>query len=162
MPRVKIGPALPDRKTLDVEIARLRDLDVGELRSRWHTVFGRRAPSPAPPPAVSRSGLPASGRSAGRPGWREPAPARSFGVSRGRRTARRGPGRRLPNSGRAPCWAANGTARCNGWRCWPMALPGTARPIRACRRSPSRSPAPAGTDRSSSACGTSHRRSRQS
>ena len=28
MPRVKVGPALPDAKTLDVEIARLRDLDV--------------------------------------------------------------------------------------------------------------------------------------
>ena len=40
MPRVKIGPAQPDRKTLDVEIARLRDLDVGSLRARWHTVFG--------------------------------------------------------------------------------------------------------------------------
>ena len=66
MPRVKIGPALPDRKTLDVEIARLRDLDVGELRARWHTVLGRRAaPSPAPTSPVSRSGLPASGRSAG-------------------------------------------------------------------------------------------------
>src|SRR5205823_6218224 len=34
MPRVKIGPALPDRKTFDGEIARLRDLDVGALRSR--------------------------------------------------------------------------------------------------------------------------------
>jgi hypothetical protein len=44
IPRVKIGPALPDRAKLDVEIARLRDLDVGELRSRWHTVFGRPAP----------------------------------------------------------------------------------------------------------------------
>jgi hypothetical protein len=43
MPRVKVGPALQDRKTLDVEIARLRDLDVGELRTRWHTVFRRRA-----------------------------------------------------------------------------------------------------------------------
>src|SRR5262252_1903171 len=42
MPRVKIGPALPDRKTLDGEIARLRDLDVGGLRSHWHNVFGRR------------------------------------------------------------------------------------------------------------------------
>ena len=42
MPRVKIGPALPDRRTLDSEIARLRDLAVGELRSRWHNVFGRR------------------------------------------------------------------------------------------------------------------------
>jgi hypothetical protein len=43
MPRVKIGPAQPDRKTIDVEIARLRDLDVGALRARWHTVFGRRS-----------------------------------------------------------------------------------------------------------------------
>ena len=48
MPRVKIGPALPDRKSLDVEIARLRDLDVGELRARWHTVF-RRKPTPRLP-----------------------------------------------------------------------------------------------------------------
>jgi len=44
MPRVKIGPAQPDRKTIDVEIARLRDLDVGALRARWHTVFGRPSP----------------------------------------------------------------------------------------------------------------------
>ena len=29
MPRVKIGPAQPDRKTIDIEIARLRDLDLG-------------------------------------------------------------------------------------------------------------------------------------
>jgi acetate---CoA ligase (ADP-forming) len=28
MPRVKVGPAPPDASTLDVEIARLRDLDV--------------------------------------------------------------------------------------------------------------------------------------
>ena len=33
MPRVKIGPALRDREKLDIEIARLRDLDVTELRS---------------------------------------------------------------------------------------------------------------------------------
>jgi len=45
MPRVKIGPALPDREKLDVEIARLRDLDVGQLRSHWHTAFGRPAPA---------------------------------------------------------------------------------------------------------------------
>src|ERR1700686_3092795 len=45
MPRVKIGPALPDRATLEIEIARLRDLDVGQLRSRWHTAFGRPAPA---------------------------------------------------------------------------------------------------------------------
>ena len=44
MPRVKIGPAAPDRETLAVEIARLRDLDIAELRNRWQTVFGRRPP----------------------------------------------------------------------------------------------------------------------
>jgi Protein of unknown function (DUF2924) len=48
MPRVRIGPALPDRKTFGVEIMRLRDLDVGALRSRWHTVFGRRPPPHLP------------------------------------------------------------------------------------------------------------------
>jgi hypothetical protein len=45
MARVKIGPALPDSKTLEVEIASLRGLDLGDLRARWHTVF-RRWPSP--------------------------------------------------------------------------------------------------------------------
>jgi hypothetical protein len=43
MPRVRIGPALPGREQLDVEIGRLRDLDVGELRNRWHAVFERPA-----------------------------------------------------------------------------------------------------------------------
>ena len=45
MPRVKVGPALPDGSTLDVEIACLRDLDVASLRTRLHNVF-RRPPSP--------------------------------------------------------------------------------------------------------------------
>ena len=49
MPRVKVGPAPPDRKTLDVEIARLRDLDVGALRARWQDVFRRQ-----PPPCLPR------------------------------------------------------------------------------------------------------------
>ena len=49
MPRVKIGPAIPDRKSLDVEIARLRDLDVVELRIRWQNSFGR-----PPPPHLPR------------------------------------------------------------------------------------------------------------
>ena len=49
MPRVKIGPALPDRRSLDLEIARLRDLDVCKLRSRWHTVCRQR-----PPPYLPR------------------------------------------------------------------------------------------------------------
>jgi hypothetical protein len=48
MQRVTIGPALPDRKALDLEVARLRDLDVGKLRSRWHTVFGRSPPAHLP------------------------------------------------------------------------------------------------------------------
>ena len=48
MPRIRIGPALADRKSLDAEIARLRDLGVSELRSRWHTVFGRQPPPHLP------------------------------------------------------------------------------------------------------------------
>jgi hypothetical protein len=44
MPRVRIGPAPPDREALDAEIARLRDFDIGGLRSRWHAVWGRPAP----------------------------------------------------------------------------------------------------------------------
>jgi len=48
MPRVRIGPASPDRQTLDVEVARLRDLDVSDLRARWHTVFRRQAPPHLP------------------------------------------------------------------------------------------------------------------
>jgi hypothetical protein len=54
MPRVRIGPAVPDRVALDVEIAHLRDLDIGALRSRWHTVFGRRAPPHLPRHLVFR------------------------------------------------------------------------------------------------------------
>jgi hypothetical protein len=48
MARVRIGPAIADRKTLDVEIAHLRDLDVGALRARWHTMLGRRPPAQLP------------------------------------------------------------------------------------------------------------------
>jgi hypothetical protein len=43
-----IDPAVPDREALDIEIARLRGLDVGELRARWHTVFRRAAPPHLP------------------------------------------------------------------------------------------------------------------
>ena len=45
MPRVKVGSAPQDIKTIDVEIARLRGLDLRDLQARWHTVFGAR-PSP--------------------------------------------------------------------------------------------------------------------
>ena len=48
MPRVKVGPALPDARTLDVEIARLRDLDIGGLQVRWQNVFRRRPPPHLP------------------------------------------------------------------------------------------------------------------
>jgi len=49
MPRVKVGAAAgSDRRPIEIEIARLRDLDFVELRARWHTVFGRRAPSSLP------------------------------------------------------------------------------------------------------------------
>jgi Protein of unknown function (DUF2924) len=44
MSRVRIGPAPLDRGELGVEVAGLHDLDVGELRNRWHALFGRRAP----------------------------------------------------------------------------------------------------------------------
>jgi hypothetical protein len=43
MARVKIGPAAPDRETIEAEITRLRDLGLGELRARWHTAFRRPA-----------------------------------------------------------------------------------------------------------------------
>src|ERR1700738_2221203 len=48
MARGVIDPAVPDRASLDNEIARLRDLDIGELRARWHTVFRRAAPPHLP------------------------------------------------------------------------------------------------------------------
>ena len=49
MPRVTIGPAPLDRKSLGIEITRLRDVDVGELRVRWQNAFGR-----PPPPHLPR------------------------------------------------------------------------------------------------------------
>jgi hypothetical protein len=54
MVRVVIDPAVPDRESLDNEIARLRGLGVGELRARWHTVFRRRAPPHLPRHLVFR------------------------------------------------------------------------------------------------------------
>ena len=44
MPRVKIGPAATDPKTIEMEIARLCGLHLNDLRARWHTVFRRPAP----------------------------------------------------------------------------------------------------------------------
>ena len=48
MSRTMGRPASPDREKLDIEIARLRGLDVVELRARWNTVFRRRIPAHLP------------------------------------------------------------------------------------------------------------------
>ena len=48
MPRVVIDRAVADGASLDNEIARLRGLDVGELRARWHTMFRRVSPPHLP------------------------------------------------------------------------------------------------------------------
>lgn len=48
MPRVKIGPIARDQKTLDIEIAHLRDLDIDALRARWQNEFRRRPPAHLP------------------------------------------------------------------------------------------------------------------
>jgi hypothetical protein len=48
MSRMRIGPAPPDREKIDVEIARLRDLNVKALRAQWHNVLGRPAPPHLP------------------------------------------------------------------------------------------------------------------
>ena len=54
MPRVTIGPELPDRQALDAEIAGLRDLDLAGLRARWLAVFGRPASAHLPRHLVFR------------------------------------------------------------------------------------------------------------
>jgi hypothetical protein len=48
MPRVKIGQASPDPNAVDIEIARLRDLDARDLRACWHTAFKSAAPPRLP------------------------------------------------------------------------------------------------------------------
>ena len=48
MPRVAIGPTTPDSESIDVEIARLRGLDIDALRARWRTLFRRKAPPRLP------------------------------------------------------------------------------------------------------------------
>jgi hypothetical protein len=48
MPRTKARPEPPDREKLEIEIARLRGLDVTSLHTRWRTVFRRQAPPHLP------------------------------------------------------------------------------------------------------------------
>jgi len=45
---VSCGQMLVDRNALEDEIARLRDLDLPNLRARWRTVFRRKAPEQLP------------------------------------------------------------------------------------------------------------------
>ena len=46
MARIRIAAAKPDN--LDGELGRLREFDVETLQGRWHSLFGRRAPSHLP------------------------------------------------------------------------------------------------------------------
>ena len=48
MARIKIGPASPDRMAIDIEVARLRDLDIVSVRARWRTAFRRPPPEHLP------------------------------------------------------------------------------------------------------------------
>ena len=45
MPRVKIAAAESEPVSVDIEIERLRDLDVDGLRARWEAALGKKAPS---------------------------------------------------------------------------------------------------------------------
>ena len=48
MAKMRIAPAQPDRERVDVELARLRELDVKALRAQWHNLMGRPAPPHLP------------------------------------------------------------------------------------------------------------------
>jgi hypothetical protein len=48
MPKTRIAAEAPETSSVEVEIARLRDLDVRALRARWRASFGRIAPPQVP------------------------------------------------------------------------------------------------------------------
>src|SRR5262245_54762998 len=106
MARVVIDPAVPDQGSLDNEIARLRGLDVGDLRARWHTVFRRRA-APHLPVTCCFVSSPIDCKSIGSVTWMPTVGVCLTGSRRGLRTGligwwltSTGP---EPNCGRAPC-----------------------------------------------------------
>src|SRR5215510_3654740 len=45
MPRARIAAETPETSSVEAEIARLRDLGVKALRTRWRTSFGQDAPT---------------------------------------------------------------------------------------------------------------------
>lgn len=48
MPKVTVATSTAEPVSVDVEVARLRDLDVEGLRRRWETVHGRKGPTHLP------------------------------------------------------------------------------------------------------------------
>ena len=148
-----IGRAARDRKSLDVEIVRLRGLDLGALQSRWHALFGGERPLTCPGiccfgfwPTACRptrwaTSIPrASGCSTAQPLPRKP----------GQRAMARRAGELRPGTMLAREW--NGEMQ--RVAVLPMALLGRARPIQASPRWLLPSQAHVGTDRGSSACAT--------
>ena len=148
-----IGRAARDRKSLDVEIVRLRGLDLGALQSRWHALFGRRAPSHLPRyllfrlwptacrPTCSATSIPrASGSSTA-----SASPEKASQRAMARRAGAASPGTILAREWNGEMHRVAVLSEGFAWR----------RPIQASQRSPSALPAPAGTKvRGSSACAT--------
>jgi hypothetical protein len=147
MPRVRIDSTLPNREQLDIR----------ELRNRWHAVFGRPAPPHLPRHLLFRI---LGCRPIAWVIWTVNASVCWIVRARLRGPVRT-PWIRFGASltcGLERSLAASGMGRCNGWPSLPTALPGTARPIRAYRRSPSPLPAPDGTVQDSLASAISRRR----
>ena len=48
MPRVKIASDAAESASVNIEVARLRDLDVKELRAHWETAWAKKAPAHLP------------------------------------------------------------------------------------------------------------------
>src|SRR5689334_7565945 len=111
MRRAKSGRLQPNRKAIDVEIARLRDLDVDALRARWHTVFGRRAPAHLPRHLLFR--ILAYRLQADYLGELDPESLRLLDRSETQRRRGNEPRARRDHQS-APCWHASGMGRCSG------------------------------------------------
>jgi site-specific DNA recombinase len=162
MPRVGIGPALPDRDTLDVEIAHLRDLDVNELRGRWQAAFGRPTPTHLPRHLVFR--MVAYQLQAERFGDLDAQSRRLLDHSETSEKA----GRSAASVRRLISELRPGTTLGREWNgqmqrvsSSPTALPGMAKPTAASHMSLPRLPARAGMGRDSSGCATDPPKERQ-